>query len=465
MAFSRADPLLTPPGLVRLSSWPTRHHRRHAATIEFNSTVLTSLESMHDRLGVLDSKLTNLESRMSTATELENRVSSMELLLFRRTFAEFTRIDDMVTNINRTVSETPGSDQKDVSLHNDREPEILSENIRPDDCIDPDTRLLSAVSVVTGSKIGDCVDTASLSSTESYHASLNDASIATDTSTKAEWYDISDHIADASTQTADCEALASPSSRPDSAPQCITFGIGSADSNASDARMSMSIIFDDDGSTGHLGPREALLGRDEVENDGAMSLDAEGFGLNIGGPTSTCIVDGEALISEDRRDKGIASEQTVVDTDVDSKEQEIVDKEACLNGGIGAASEAEPSCKTSNDLPILDRSVADRTVEPGRLAGWAINDYNTTYEKQLEGIVALAHKLERDALTMMLRYREKINGAPGADMEAFDKAFAMVVPSATQPPQMVNVAAKEAAGRADTAAGKKRRHNKKKGAA
>lgn len=103
------------------------------------------------------------------------------------------------------------------------------------------------------------------------------------------------------------------------------------------------------------------------------------------------IVGGEALINEYGRDTCVASEQQVFDTDNNPKQNGAIDNEARLNGGIGAASEAEPSFKTSTDLPILDQYGADCIVEVGRLAGWAINDYNSTYERQLEGIVALAH--------------------------------------------------------------------------
>lgn len=79
---------------------------------------------------------------------------------------------------------------------------------------------------------------------------------------------------------------------------------------------------------------------------------------------------------------------------------------------------------------------------------------------------------------MIVGYREKVNSGPGADMEAFDKALALVVSSGIQPSQVKQirgggegcgddsvvgkVPAKAAAGHVAAAANKNKKHNKKR---
>jgi hypothetical protein len=98
---------LIPPGLHRPSSWPIRHERRHAAVATFNAHVVTSLTQINEQLETLactqctlQNKFNGLETKIDTMLDkfehifmstlisevryemLENRVSSLELLLF-----------------------------------------------------------------------------------------------------------------------------------------------------------------------------------------------------------------------------------------------------------------------------------------------------------------------------------------------------------------------------------------------
>ena len=95
---------------LRPSSWPVRSQRRHAATIEFNNHVLSSLGDISLRLSRIED--TRSEVRMlpppgltvpttSEATlrsKLEKRVSGMESLLFRASFSDFQVLDQVVAD-------------------------------------------------------------------------------------------------------------------------------------------------------------------------------------------------------------------------------------------------------------------------------------------------------------------------------------------------------------------------------
>jgi hypothetical protein len=89
-----------------------RTHRRHAATMEFNSQVLSSLHEVMSRLdkiqgmeGVITSLSRKVDLMIKKADppaqpvqvdELEKRISSMELLLFRIRLDDFDKIDAVI---------------------------------------------------------------------------------------------------------------------------------------------------------------------------------------------------------------------------------------------------------------------------------------------------------------------------------------------------------------------------------
>ena len=126
--------------LYRPSSWPVRSQRRHAATAEFNSKVLTLLEDVTSRLGRIESSLANGAYRVPPGLEatilqenahddvdqLEERVRSMEALLFKASFQDFQVLDRIVADACAvdvschsgkgsakfpTTNRTPGSNQ------------------------------------------------------------------------------------------------------------------------------------------------------------------------------------------------------------------------------------------------------------------------------------------------------------------------------------------------------------------
>lgn len=104
-----------PPGLCRPSSWPVRQQRRHVATAQFNNQVLDSLTTinskvegfsfeadfnrMSEQIDKLQSSVNLILQRVDIAMtneDLEKRLESMELLLFRRNFKDFVQIDRQV---------------------------------------------------------------------------------------------------------------------------------------------------------------------------------------------------------------------------------------------------------------------------------------------------------------------------------------------------------------------------------
>jgi hypothetical protein len=109
-----------PPGLNRPSSWPVRHQRRHLATTAFNAQVLESLATITSKVQspVCEVELTSMREQIDklqanvnlilqmvdlsasphpASEDLEKRIASMELLLFRCTMRDFTQIDEKVT--------------------------------------------------------------------------------------------------------------------------------------------------------------------------------------------------------------------------------------------------------------------------------------------------------------------------------------------------------------------------------
>ena len=101
--------------LDRPSSWPVRNQRRHAAAANFNMQVLGSLSQMAtklDKIEHLDDAVTQLAQRINelvltvhglplrheepehpNTDDLEKRIASMELLLFRTPLPKFDKID------------------------------------------------------------------------------------------------------------------------------------------------------------------------------------------------------------------------------------------------------------------------------------------------------------------------------------------------------------------------------------
>ena len=114
----------------RLSLWPTRQQRRHAATIAFNSKVENALAAILNRLEGIEQKMQTVISDLSQRANTEHRLedveqnmqavisdlsqrvntkpmhtdvsclathaASMELLLFRTILEDFSRIGHMI---------------------------------------------------------------------------------------------------------------------------------------------------------------------------------------------------------------------------------------------------------------------------------------------------------------------------------------------------------------------------------
>ena len=100
-----------PPGLDasgKESAWPVRNRRRHAATMEFQSLVMDQFAEIFRRLDSIDSRITSQRQQAlnnalqhngrdpDTVVEVEKRVRSMELLLFRTSLEDFQYIDALV---------------------------------------------------------------------------------------------------------------------------------------------------------------------------------------------------------------------------------------------------------------------------------------------------------------------------------------------------------------------------------
>ena len=109
---SSAPPGLDSPG--KESSWPVRNRRRHAATVEFQTSVMNHFVEVFRRLDSIDARITpqakhdpdnvaqHIGKDTTTLVEIEKRVRSMELFLFRTSLHDFQYVDALVAkNIDK----------------------------------------------------------------------------------------------------------------------------------------------------------------------------------------------------------------------------------------------------------------------------------------------------------------------------------------------------------------------------
>ena len=105
-------------GFSRPSSWPVRNQRRHAAIAEFQSQVLELLADMSSRLLHMETSLSGLQvclplgltnlcapqvskcntSHVQKMNRMEERIASIETLLFKASFEDFKTIDEVIAN-------------------------------------------------------------------------------------------------------------------------------------------------------------------------------------------------------------------------------------------------------------------------------------------------------------------------------------------------------------------------------
>ena len=103
-------------GFSRPSSWPVRNQRRHAAIAEFQSQVLELLADMSSRLLHMETSLSGLQvclplgltnlcapqvsecdtSHVQKINRMEERIASIETLLFKASFEDFKTIDEVI---------------------------------------------------------------------------------------------------------------------------------------------------------------------------------------------------------------------------------------------------------------------------------------------------------------------------------------------------------------------------------
>ena len=110
---SSAPPGLDSPG--KESSWPVRNRRRHAATVEFQNLVMSQFLEVFRRLDSIDARITpqakhdpnnvaqHIGKDTATLVEIEKRVRSMELVLFRTSMHDVQYVDAPVAKHRQTA--------------------------------------------------------------------------------------------------------------------------------------------------------------------------------------------------------------------------------------------------------------------------------------------------------------------------------------------------------------------------
>ena len=182
IAMSVSDP---PPGLRS-----ARRFKRHQAVIRDFESIMSRFDALEAKLDTVmqivsseqDGHCDTNSSIGEAVTSVTTRVTRIEMLLMRTSMEDFKVLDEKLQGFLPTVLGVIGPKIRDLDEKHEQKQIPLNE-----------------------------LDHASLSSTASYQASSCGAP---DASTKVEWYDISDHTADASTQTADCTSFVSSSSGP-----------------------------------------------------------------------------------------------------------------------------------------------------------------------------------------------------------------------------------------------------------